>query len=261
MDMNKLFSVAGKTVLITGGSRGIGEMMAEAFVQGGAKVYITARKAEELNATATRLSSFGECHAVACDLATGAGISALVTRIKAENTALHVLINNAGCTWGASIETFPEQGWDKVMDLNVKTPFFLVQQLLPLLEAGASNEDPARVINIASVNGITTPTEGMDNYSYSASKAALIHLTRHLAATLNKNRINVNGIAPGFFPSKMTAHWLVEGNDKTLLDAVPRQLGTPEDAAGTAIYLSSRASAWVKGHTIVLDGGTVAQSG
>ena len=261
MDMSSLFSVSGKTVLITGGSRGIGEMMAEAFVRGGAKVYITARKADDLNATATRLSQLGECHAVACDLSTADGISTLVTAIKSGNTALQVLINNAGSTWGSPIGTFPEQGWDKVMDLNVKTPFFLLQQLLPLLEAGATDDDPARVINIASVNGITTPTEGMDNYSYSASKAAVIHLTRHLAATLNKSRINVNGIAPGFFPSKMTAHWLVDGSEKALLDAVPRQLGTAEDAGGTAIYLCSRASAWIKGHTIVLDGGTVAQSG
>ena len=261
MDVNGLFAISGKTVLITGGSRGIGEMMAEGFVRAGAKVYITARKAEELNATADRLSSLGECHAIQCDLSTAEGIGKVVAAIKADNTVLHALINNAGCSWGTPIESFPEAGWDKVMDLNVKTPFFLIQQLLPLLEAAATNEDPARVVNIASINGITTPAPGMDNFSYSASKAAVIHLTRYLAATLNARGVNVNGIAPGFFPSKMTAHFLLEGNEKAMLNAVPRQLGTPEDAAGTAIYLCSRASAWIKGHTVVLDGGQVTQSG
>jgi len=246
--------VQGKVAIVTGGSRGIGAMIARGFVENGVKTYITARKEEELQATAKALSALGECIAVPSNLATLEGVVAFADVIKEREGAVHILVNNAGATWGADIDDFPESGWDKIMDLNVKSLFFLTQQMLPALRAAGTDEDPARVINIGSINGFTHPH--MNNYSYSASKAAVHHLTRHLGADLAPEFINVNGIAPGFFPSKMTAHLL---EDETLLEGIPRgRLGTAEDAAGTAIYLSSRASAWVSGHTIALDGGYLA---
>ena len=252
--MKDLFNVQGKVAIVTGGSRGIGAMIARGFVENGVKTYITARKEEELQATAKALSALGECIAVPSNLATLEGVVAFADVIKEQEGAVHILVNNAGATWGADIDDFPESGWDKIMDLNVKSLFFLTQQMLPALRAAGTDEDPARVINIGSVNGVTHPH--MNNYSYSASKAAVHHLTRHLGADLAPEFINVNGIAPGFFPSKMTAHML---EDEKLLEAIPRgRLGTAEDAAGTAIYLSSRASAWVSGHTVALDGGYLA---
>ena len=252
--MKDLFNVQGKVAIVTGGSRGIGAMIARGFVENGVKTYITARKEEELQATAKALSALGECIAVPSNLATLEGVVAFADVIKEREGAVHILVNNAGATWGADIDDFPESGWDKIMDLNVKSLFFLTQQMLPALRAAGTDEDPARVINIGSINGVTHPH--MNNYSYSASKAAVHHLTRHLGADLAPEFINVNGIATGFFPSKMTAHML---EDEKLLEAIPRgRLGTAEDAAGTAIYLSSRASAWVSGHTVALDGGYIA---
>jgi NAD(P)-dependent dehydrogenase (short-subunit alcohol dehydrogenase family) len=258
-DMNQLFSVVGKVAVVTGGSRGIGAMIAKGFVDNGVKTYITSRKMSELNATAKLLSEFGECIPIPSDLSSAEGIAEFANIIKEKEPALHILVNNAGAAWGESIDTFPESGWDKVMDLNVKSPFFLTQQLLPSLRHASNTEDPARVINITSINGITNPK--MTNYSYSASKAALIHLTRHLAADLVKDNINVNSIAPGFFPSKMTA-FLVNHHAQEVAASIPRgRIGIPEDIAGTAIYLSSRASSWMTGQTLVLDGGQVACSG
>ena len=255
--MQDLFNVKGKVAVVTGGSRGIGAMIARGFVENGVKTYITARKEEELQAAATELSALGDCIAIPSNLATLEGVTAFADAVKTREGQVHILVNNAGATWGAEFEDFPEAGWDKIMDLNVKSLFFLTQQLLGSLRAAGSNEDPARVINIGSINGFTNPH--MKNYSYSASKAAVHHLTRHLAADLAEEYINVNAIAPGFFPSKMTAHMLEEENQTEMLKAIPRgRLGNPEDAAGTAIYLSSRASAWVTGHTLALDGGYLA---
>lgn len=253
--MQDLFKVEGKVAVVTGGSRGIGAMIARGFVESGVKTYITARREEELNATAQELSSVGECIAIPSNLATLEGVTAFAEAIKAREERVHILINNAGATWGEDIDDFPEVGWDKIMDLNVKSLFFLTQQLLPAMRAAGTDEDPARVINIGSINGFSHPH--MKNYSYSASKAAVHHLTRHLGADLAADCINVNGIAPGFFPSKMTAH-LLEDQEKMLKDIPRGRLGNAEDAAGTAIYLSSRASAWVTGHTLVLDGGYLA---
>lgn len=253
--MKNLFDVSGKVAVVTGGSRGIGAMIARGFVENGVKTYITARREDELRATAEELSTVGECIALPSNLATLEGVTAFASAIRERENRVHILVNNAGATWGAPIDEFPESGWDKVMDLNVKSLFFLTRELLPLLREAGSDEDPARVINIGSVNGLTHPH--MDNYSYSASKAAVHHLTRHLGADLARQHINVNGIAPGFFPSKMTAHWADQADE--MASAFPRgRIGTPEDAAGTAIYLSSRASAWVTGHMLVLDGGAVA---
>jgi 2-deoxy-D-gluconate 3-dehydrogenase len=253
--MQNLFDVSGKVAVVTGGSRGIGAMIARGFVEAGVKTYISARKEEELQATATELSALGECVAIQADLGTMEGVKAFAAEIASREDKLDILINNAGATWGADLDEFPEIGWDKIMDLNVKSIFFLTQKLLPQLRAAGSAEDPSRVINIGSVNGITYSP--LNNYSYSASKAAVAHLTRHLGADLAPEHINVNGIAPGFFPSKMTAHLLPE--EEAMAQGFPcRRLGKPEDAAGTAIYLCSRASAYVAGHMLLLDGGLVA---
>ncbi|MAT93043.1 MAG: 3-oxoacyl-ACP reductase [Halioglobus sp.] len=256
--MNKLFDISGKVAVVTGGSRGIGAMIARGFVEAGVRVYITARREEELRQTESELSQLGECIAVPGDLSSMDGVQAFATEVSRREPRLDILVNNAGATWGADIDVFPEGGWDKTMDLNVKSIFFLTQALLPALRSAASMEDPSRVINIGSVNGITHPH--MNNYAYSASKAAVHQLTRHMGADLAPEGINVNAIAPGFFPSKMTAHMLAF--EEEVAGRVPRRrLGDADDAAGTAIYLCSRAGAWVAGHTLALDGGFVANAG
>ena len=259
--MKNLFSVSGKVAVITGGSRGIGAMMARGFVENGVKTYITARKADELNVMAAQLSALGgaECIPVAADLSTMEGIELLTGAVEASESRIDILINNAGATWGEELESFPEAGWDKVMDLNVKSPFFLIQKLLPLLKAGANKVDPARVINIASINAFANSK--MTNYSYTASKAAVVQMTRHLAADLAKENITVNGIAPGLFPSNMT-DYMISGHEEEIDAAIPRgRIGSSEDIAGTAIYLSSRASAWMTGHSLILDCGVIATAG
>lgn len=257
--LDNLFSLSGKVAVVTGGSRGIGAMIARGFIDSGVKTYITSRKLEELQATASQLSEFGECIAIQSDLSTLDGVKAFADAVKEREPEIHILVNNAGASWGAPIDEYPESGWDKVMDLNVKSIFFLTQQLLPVLRAAGNQQDPARVINISSINGLANPL--MPVYAYAASKAAVIHMTRHMAADLAREHINVNGIAPGFFHSKMTAG-LLDQFEQQLLAKTPRgRMGEPEDMAGTAIYLSSRASAWVVGHTIVLDGGIIAAAG
>lgn len=250
--MQNLFDLSGKVAVVTGGSRGIGAMIARGLVGAGAKTYITARREEELLATAEALSEFGECIAIPGNLADNEGVAAFAANIAEREERLDILFNNAGASWGAPIDEFPENGWDKVMDLNVKSIFFLTQSLLPLLRAAGNAEDPARVVNIGSINGLSYAP--LQNYSYTASKAAVHHLTRQLAIDLAPENIIVNAIAPGFFPSKMTAHMLPYESE--MAKQIPRgRLGTPEDAAGTAIYLCSRASAFVTGHVLVLDGG------
>jgi len=257
--MKNLFSIAGKVAVVTGGSRGIGHMIATGFLQNGVRTYITSRNSGELEAAARELSEYGECFAIQSDLSSMDGVKAFAGEIRQREDRLDILVNNAGATWGAPLDEYPESGWDKVMNLNVKSLFFLTQQLLPALRASGSPEDPARVINISSINGLANP--GMPTYAYSSSKAAVIHLTRHLASDLAGDNINVNGIAPGFFPSKMTAGLLDQFEEK-MLRRIPRgRLGQPEDIAGTAIYLSSQASAWVVGQTLVLDGGMIAAAG
>ena len=255
--MDRLFDVAGKTAVVTGGSRGIGAMIARGLVANGVKTYITARREEELQATAEELAAFGECVALPADLSSMEGVAAFAAEVGARESALHILVNNAGATWGADIDAFPEVGWDKVMDLNVKSVFFLTQALLPQLRAAGSDDDPARVVNIGSINGLCYAP--LKNYSYVASKAAVHHLTRQMAVDLAPEYVNVNAIAPGFFPSKMTAHLL--DHEAELVKGIPRgRLGSPEDAAGTAIYLCSRASAFVTGNVLALDGGQFAAS-
>ena len=263
--MRDIFSIEGKTALVTGGSRGIGEMIAGGFLAHGAKVYISSRKADVCAETAARLMGEfgGECIALPGDVGNMAGVTALASELGARESRLDILVNNAGTAWGAPLAEFPESGWDKVMNTNVKGIFFLTQQLLPLLRASATHEDPARVINIGSVDGIKTPI--FDNFSYGPSKAAVHHMTRVLAAHLVKENIIVNAIAPGPFPSWMLSAGVgfggkVEGQDWESVGARnPRgRVGTPEDIAGLAIYLSSRAGAYTVGETITCDGGSVA---
>jgi len=250
-----LFSLKGRTALVTGGSRGIGRMIAAGFLaQGAAKVYITARKAVPCEATAKELTAEygGECIALPIDISTMAGIDMLAAEIRKREPKLDILVNNAGAAWGAEIETFPESGWDKVMDLNVKSPFFLIQALLGTLRASASRQRPAKVINIASIDGLSVNMQ--DTYSYAASKAGLIHLTKRLALELAPENIVVSAIAPGAFASNMNK--LARDEGETVAKRIPAlRIGTPEDMAGAAIFLASRAGDYVVGATLVVDGG------
>ena len=263
--MKPLFSIAGKAALITGGSRGLGEMIAAGFLANGAKVYISSRKAEVCDATAKRLQEEygGECISMPADLSNLEGINSLAGKISQEGN-LDILVNNAGASWGEPIDEYSEQGWDKVMDTNVKGVFFLTQKLLPLLRKSGTSEDPSRVINIGSIDGIKTGL--FDAFSYGPSKAALHHITRVLAASLVKEKIIVNAIAPGPFPTWMLSTGVGGGGDvdidwSSIGDTNPRgRVGTPEDIAGLAIFLSSRAGAYTVGQTITCDGGVVASS-
>ena len=263
--MKNLFSIEGKVALITGGSRGIGEMIAAGFLANGTKVYISSRKADVCDATAKRLQEEygGECISVPADLSNLDGINALADKISQDDN-LDILVNNAGASWGEPIDEYSEQGWDKVMDTNVKGVFFLTQKLLPLLRKSGTAEDPSRVINIGSIDGIKTGL--FDAFSYGPSKAALHHLTRVLAASLVKENIIVNAIAPGPFPTWMLSTGVGGGGDvdidwSSIGDTNPRgRVGTPEDIAGLAIFLSSRAGAYTVGQTITCDGGVVASS-
>jgi NAD(P)-dependent dehydrogenase (short-subunit alcohol dehydrogenase family) len=252
-----LFSLKGRIALVTGGSRGIGKMIAAGFLShGAAKVYITARKAGPCEATAKELTAQyeGECIALPIDISSLAGVDMLAAEIKKREPKLDILVNNAGAAWGADFDEFPESGWDKVMNLNVKSLFFLTKSLAAPLRAAATAEKPAKVINIASIDGIfVNPTE---TYSYAASKAAVIHLTRRMAAKLIKEHINVTAIAPGAFKSDMNLAARDRGDE--VAQRVPaRRIGTDEDMAGVAIYLASRAGDYVVGATIAVDGGVV----
>ncbi len=253
MKIDDLFSIRGKVALITGGSRGIGEMIARGYVANGAKVYISSRKGSDCAALAEELSQFGECIALPADLGRMDEIERLGAELEKRESKLDILINNAGASWGAPFDEFPESGWDKVMDLNVKSVFFLTQRLVKLLEAAATPDDFARVINIGSIDGIhISPIE---TYSYSASKAAVNHMTKMMAKFLAERNIAVNGIAPGYFPSKMTAG-IAEDDAKATLEATPmKRRGAPHDMAGIAIYLASKASSFVCGSVIPVDGG------
>ncbi|GAA2356821.1 SDR family oxidoreductase [Nonomuraea africana] len=246
-----LFSVEGKTVVVTGGSRGIGRMIAAGFVAAGATVYISARKTAEVEKAAAELG----CVAVPADLSTPEGVGALAEAVEGP---LHVLVNNAGATWGAPLEEYPEHAFDKLWGINVKGVFYLTQRLLPRLRAAATPDDPARVINIGSVDGIRVPS--MENYAYSAAKAGVHMLTRHLARQLAPEHITVNAIAPGPFESKMMAFALDDPATRELVaGGVPLgRIGRPDDMAGAAIFLSSRAGAYLTGTVIPVDGGITA---
>ena len=267
MGFDDIFSIRGKVALVTGGSRGIGEMIAAGFLAAGAKVYISSRKADVCDATAERLAQTygGTCISLPADLSQMSGIESLAARLAAKEDKLDILVNNAGAAWGAPIESFPEVGWDKVMDTNVKGVFFLTQKLLPLLRKAAAEGAPARVINIGSIDGLKSAA--FDTFSYGASKAAVHHLTRFLASHLTKERILCNAIAPGPYPTWMLSTGVGFGGETENADwdRVGRgnpsgRVGTPEDIAGLAIFLSSRAGEFVVGQVIASDGGAVGTS-
>ena len=253
MNTQDLFSLKGRVALITGGSRGIGKMIAKGFIAQGAKVYISARKADAAQATAAELSKGGgSCTAVPMNVASVEGARALAAAVMAKESKVDILVNNAGAAWGAAFDEFPEEGWDKVLDLNAKTPFFMTQALAPALRRAASAERPAKVINIASIDGIYLTHR--ETYSYVTSKAGLIQLTRLMAARLIKDHICVSAIAPGAFPSNMNR----EARDfaaETAKQIPAQRIGTDEDMAGAAIFLASRAGDYVVGNTLTVDGG------
>ncbi|NOX82112.1 MAG: SDR family oxidoreductase [Alphaproteobacteria bacterium] len=255
--MKDLFSLAGRVAVVTGGSRGIGKMIAQGFVEQGAKVYITARKAPACDQTAEELSKLGACISLPHDLATVDGCKAFAADYAQYENSLDILVNNAGAAWGAAFEEFPESGWDKTMDLNVKSLFFLTQALFQPLKKAASAERPAKVINIASIDGIKI--NPWETYPYQASKAAVIHLTRRLAAQLIRDNICVSAIAPGAFASEMNKA------AKDMGDAVAKmvpagRIGSATDMAGAAVFLASKAGDYVVGDTLAVDGGVAYSS-
>lgn len=251
--INDLFSVAGKVAIVTGGSRGIGRMIAEGFVENGVRTYITARKADACAKTAAELSKEGECIALPADLSTKEGREAFVAEITAREAKIDILVNNAGAAWGAPFEQYPDEGYDKVMDINVKAIFTLTRDLMPLLKQGASQQNPSRVINIGSIDGLRVST--MDNFAYGASKAAVHFLTKNLALRLGPKGVTVNAIAPGAFQSNMMNATLEKFQDKIESENPLGRIGSPEDMAGLALYLASNASKYMTGQVIALDGG------
>jgi NAD(P)-dependent dehydrogenase (short-subunit alcohol dehydrogenase family) len=251
--MRDLFAVKGKTAVVTGGSRGIGLMIARGYVEAGARVYISSRKAEVCEQVAEELSRAGECVALPADLSSEQECRRLAAAVADRERQLHVLVNNAGATWGAPLQEFPASAWDKLLDLNLKAPFFLTRALLPLLEAAATPDDPARVINVGSIDGLTVPA--FPTYAYAASKAGLHHLTRVLARELGPRGITVNAVAPGPFESKMMAQTLRHFGEQIAASSPLGRIGRPDDMAGVALFLAGRAGAYVTGAVIPVDGG------
>ncbi|HZZ37432.1 MAG TPA: SDR family oxidoreductase [Caulobacteraceae bacterium] len=251
--LKDLFTLEGRVALVTGGSRGIGKMIAEGFVMQGAKVYISSRKPNDCDATAAELSKDGgTCISLPQDISTVEGCRALAERLSALEPKLDILVNNAGAAWGADFDEFPESGWDKVLDLNLKSPFFLTQALHGALKASGSHEKPSKVINIASIDGMKLNPQ--ETYSYHASKSGLIYLTRRMAARLIRDHIVMSCIAPGAFASQMNRDARDHGDE--VAKRIPsRRIGTDEDMAAAAIYLASRAGDYVVGATLPVDGG------
>ncbi|KAI9252158.1 hypothetical protein BY458DRAFT_523222 [Sporodiniella umbellata] len=260
MDTQSLFDVKNKVVLVTGGSRGIGEMIATGFVSAGAKVYISSRSVKACDEVAAKLSAAGpgKCIAIPGDLQELKDIKKIVDQLSKHEDHLDVLVNNAGATWGAPLDEYPDAAFQKVMNLNVTRIFTLTQACLPLLRAKATAECPSRVINIGSINGLAIPA--LETYAYTSSKAALHHLTRHLAGQLGREHVLVNAIAPGSFPSKMMAATLENFGDMIISNVPVGRVGSPEDIAGTCIYLSSRAGQYTVGAVITVDGGALQAS-
>jgi NAD(P)-dependent dehydrogenase (short-subunit alcohol dehydrogenase family) len=253
--MNDLFDVSGKTALVTGGSRGIGLMIARGLVQAGARVIVSSRKDADVLAAAEQLTQLGECEAIPGDISSPDGAAQLASEVSSRFPELSILVNNAGVVWGAPLEEFPPRGWEKVLNTNLEGIFHLTVALLPALRAATTAEDPARVINIGSIDGLRTPA--MENYSYSASKAAVHMLTRHLAKRLAAENITVNAIAPGPFESKMMAFVLDDPQARRAIEeSVPLgRIGRGDDVAGLVLFLASRAGAYMTGTVIPLDGG------
>jgi len=257
VDVSSLFSLAGKVALVTGGSRGIGSMIAEGLLRAGAKVYISSRKKDACDQTARDLSSLGPCVSASADVASVEGRASLVDAVSAREEGLHILVNNAGASWGAPYEEYPEAAFDKILGLNVTAPFALTRDLTPMLERAARADDPARVVNVGSIAGFRVEQlTGTGTFAYSASKAALHHLTRTLAAELGPRHITVNAIAPGFFESRMTVEVLKRHGEAIAAACPLGRIGRPEEMAGVVIYLTSRAGAYTNGAVIPVDGGT-----
>jgi NAD(P)-dependent dehydrogenase (short-subunit alcohol dehydrogenase family) len=255
IDIASLFDVRGKTVLVTGGSRGIGRSIAEGFVRASSRVYICGRDAKASDLAAKELSQYGECTSIPAHLGTVEGCRSFAAKFAEREAKLDVLVNNAGSIWAETIADYPESGWDKVFDINVKGPFFLIQALLPLIDAAASMQDPARIINIGSIDALHVPHH--ETYAYTSSKAAVHQLSLHLAAQLAPRAITVNVIAPGMFMSKMLQGTLEARGEEAVLAPVPlKRFALPADVAGAAIFLASTAGAYVTGAVLPVDGGT-----
>lgn len=251
---DEMFRLDGKVAVVTGGGRGIGRMIASGLLRAGAKVYLSARKQSELEATVADLSTLGPVAAIPADLGTAEGVSTLASGLGEREEAIHALFNNAGAAWGASFDEFPESGFDKVLNVNIKGVFLLTRALVPMLRAASTPDDPARVVNTGSIDGIRPPARGRDNFSYSASKAGVHMLTQHLAGELAPE-ILVNAIAPGLFESRMTKELLRAGAD-AVGELMPLgRIGRPDDMAGIAVFLASRASTFITGAVIPVDGG------
>jgi NAD(P)-dependent dehydrogenase (short-subunit alcohol dehydrogenase family) len=248
-----LFSIKNKVALVTGGSRGIGLMIARGYVEAGARVYVSSRKKEACDQVAAELSRVGTCVSAPADCGTQAGCEALAAAVAARESRLDILVNNAGANWGAPLAEYPDTAWDKVLALNVKAIFHLTRACLPMLRAAATAADPARVINIGSIDGLHVPL--LETYAYSSSKAAVHHLTRVLAMRLAPDHITVNAVAPGPFESKMMHETLERFRDAIVGSCPLGRIGEPEDMAGVAIYLASRAGAYLTGVVIPVDGG------
>jgi len=258
MDTKQLFSLEGRTALITGGSRGIGKMIAKGFLRQGAKVYISARKGGALEETASELSKLGSVTPIVLDASGADGAQKMADAYLKHESKLDILVNNAGAAWGAPFDEFPESGWDKVMDINVKTPFFLSQALHGAIKAAATQQRPAKIINIVSIDGVSVNMQ--ETYSYAASKAGLIHLTRRMALRLIDDNIVVSAIAPGAFASDMNK--MARDHGDVISQAIPaKRIGDDQDMAGAAIFLASRAGDYVVGSTLVVDGGVTHMRG
>ncbi|CCM05482.1 uncharacterized protein FIBRA_07703 [Fibroporia radiculosa] len=269
LSIPSLFNVKGKVAVVTGGSSGIGTMIASAFVQNGATVYIAARKEKQLKEVCDRLNNEGPgtCYYFVADLTTKAGCDSLTASIKERESKVHILVNNSGISWGAPYENFPEkEGWDRLLALNVKSIFYLTVALTDVLAKDATNIDPGRIINISSVSAhVPSPYgnlsgDGNGTWSYSASKAAVNHLTTQLASSLASKFITVNAILPGIFPSKMTKYAFNERGTIMTNDHPFGRLGAPRDMAGAALFLASPAGAYVSAAHIVVDGGNLASA-
>jgi NAD(P)-dependent dehydrogenase (short-subunit alcohol dehydrogenase family) len=250
--LEELFSIRGKVAVVTGGTRGIGLMIAEAYVRAGARVYVSSRKADAVAETEAQLSEIGECVGIPADLSTEAECRRLADDVAGREERVHVLVNNAGATWGAPLDEYDDAAWDRVLDLNVKGVFHLTRFLRPRLEAASTDDDPARVINIGSIDGIQVPM--LETYAYSSAKAAVHQLTRHLAKRLAP-KVTVNAIAPGPFQSKMMRATLESFGEQIAASAPMKRIGKPSDMAGIAIYLASPAATFVTGAIIPVDGG------